>query len=127
MPKSLKELDQAHRMSLWTPYIQMETIREEGPLIFDRAEGVYLYDASGKKYLDAHASLWLVNVGYGRQEVNDAIHEQMKKMPFFSMFLGYSNAPAIELGERLKGLTEPEGMGKVFYSDSGSELSLIHI
>ncbi len=121
MPKSLKELDQAHRMSLWTPYIQMETVREEGPLIFDRAEGVYLYDASGKKYLDAHASLWLVNVGYGRQEVIDAIHEQMKKMPFFSMFLGYSNAPAIELGERLKVLTEPEGMGKVFYSDSGSE------
>lgn len=121
MPKSLKELDQAHRLSLWTPYIQMETIREEGPLIFDRAEGVYLYDVSGKKYLDAHASLWLVNVGYGRQEVIDAVHEQMKKMPFFSMFLGYSNAPAIELGERLRRLTESEGMGKVFYSDSGSE------
>lgn len=121
MPKSLKELDQAHRMSLWTPYIQMETVREQGPLIFERAEGVYLYDSSGKKYLDAHASLWLVNIGYGRQEVIDAVHEQMKKMAYFSMFLGYSNAPAIELGERLRGLTGPEGMGKVFYSDSGSE------
>ncbi|MDP6620505.1 MAG: aminotransferase class III-fold pyridoxal phosphate-dependent enzyme, partial [Nitrospinota bacterium] len=51
----------------------METVRENGPLIFERAEGSYLYDASGKKYLDAHASLWLVNVGYGRQEVIEAV------------------------------------------------------
>ena len=121
MTRTLTDLDQAHRLSLWTPYLQMETVRENGPLIFDRAEGVYLYDASGRKYLDAHASLWLVNVGYGRRELIEAVHEQMKKMAYFSMFLGYSNQPAIELGERLKALTEPEGMGKVFYSDSGSE------
>jgi len=110
-----------HRMSLWNPYIQMETVREKGPLIFDRAEGVYIYDETGKEYLDAHASLWLVNVGYGRQEILEAAYTQMKAMPFFSMFLGFSNRPAIELGERLRGLTLPEGMGKVFYSDSGSE------
>ncbi|MDP6084618.1 MAG: aspartate aminotransferase family protein [Nitrospinota bacterium] len=121
MTRTLTDLDQAHRLSLWTPYIQMETVRENGPLIFERAEGSYLYDASGKKYLDAHASLWLVNVGYGRQEVIEAVYEQMKKMAYFSMFLGYSNPPAIELGERLKALAAPEGMGKVFYSDSGSE------
>ena len=121
MTRTLTDLDQAHRLALWTPYIQMETVRENGPLIFERAEGSYLYDASGRKYLDAHASLWLVNVGYGRQEVIEAVHEQMKKMAYFSMFLGYSNQPAIELGERLKALAAPEGMGKVFYSDSGSE------
>jgi adenosylmethionine-8-amino-7-oxononanoate transaminase len=99
----------------------METVREHGPLIFERAEGVYLYDASGKKYLDGHASLWLVNIGFGRQEVVEAVYAQMKKMAYFSMFLGYSNQPAVELGEKLIELTRPEGMGKVFYSDSGSE------
>ncbi len=121
MTRSAKDLDQAHRLSLWTPFTQMETVREQGPLIFERAEGVYLYDASGKKYLDAHASLWLVNIGFGRQEVVEAVYAQMKKMAYFSMFMGYSNSPAIELAERLRELTEPEGMGKVFFSDSGSE------
>lgn len=121
MKKTSKDLHKMHRMSLWNPYIQMETVREKGPLIFDRAEGVYIYDETGKEYLDAHASLWLVNVGYGRQEILEAAYTQMKAMPFFSMFLGFSNRPAIELGERLRGLTLPEGMGKVFYSDSGSE------
>ncbi|MFQ5914751.1 MAG: adenosylmethionine--8-amino-7-oxononanoate transaminase [Nitrospinota bacterium] len=121
MTRTAKDLDLAHRRHLWTPYIQMETIREHGPLIFERAEGCYLYDISGKKYLDAHASLWLVNIGFGRQEVADAAYAQMKKMAYFSMFMGYSNPPAIELAERLRELTEPEGMGKVFYSDSGSE------
>ncbi len=121
MTKTTKDLHQMHRMSLWNPYIQMETVREKGPLIFERAEGVHIYDETGKEYLDAHASLWLVNVGYARREIVEAVYAQMKAMPFFSMFLGFSNSPAIELGERLRELTRPEGMGKVFYSDSGSE------
>ena len=53
MTRTLTDLDQAHRLALWTPYIQMEIVRENGPLIFERAEGCYLYDASGRKYLDA--------------------------------------------------------------------------
>jgi adenosylmethionine-8-amino-7-oxononanoate transaminase len=111
----------AHRNSLWTPFIQMKTVLEEGPVIFERGEGVYLYDSSGRQYLDAHASLWLTNVGFGRREIIDAAYEQMKRIAFFSMFQGYSNPPAIELAELLLELTVPEGMGKVFYSDSGSE------
>jgi adenosylmethionine-8-amino-7-oxononanoate aminotransferase len=99
----------------------METVLESGPLVFDRADGVYVYDTSGKRYLDAHASLWLTNIGFGRREVADAAYAQMQKLAFFSMFQGFSNPPAIELAEKLLGLTAPEGMGKVFYSDSGSE------
>lgn len=111
----------AHIDGLWTPFIQMKTVRDTGPLIFERAEGVYLYDANGREYIDAHASLWLANVGFGRAEVIDAACEQLKKMAYFSMFMGYSNEPAIELSAKLKELASEEGMGKVFYSDSGSE------
>jgi adenosylmethionine-8-amino-7-oxononanoate transaminase len=116
-----QDLDRTHRETLWTPYIQMQQVREDGPLIFDRGEGVYIYDSRGKRYLDAHASLWLMNIGFGRSEVIEAVHEQMKKLPFFSMFMGFSNAPAIRLADRLLQLTEPEGMAKVFFSNSGSE------
>lgn len=121
MAETPKDLAHAHRDGLWTPFIQMKTVQEQGPLIFDRAEGVYLYDADGKEYIDAHASLWLANVGFGREEVIEAAYEQLKKMAYFSMFQGYSNQPAIELSTKLKQLTAVEGMGKVFYSDSGSE------
>lgn len=115
------DLSQAHRKTLWTPFIRMETVLEAGPLIFERGEGVYLYDTSGRRYLDAHGSLWLNNIGFGRKEIADAVYAQMQKLAFFSMFQGFSNPPAIELADRLMRLTQPEGMGRVFFSDSGSE------
>lgn len=121
MNSATHDLADAHRRSLWTPFLRMETLRERDPLIFERAEGVFLYDAAGREYLDAHASLWLANIGFGRREVIDAVHAQMQKLAFFSMFQGYSNAPAIELARKLLELTAPEGMRRVFYSDSGSE------
>ena len=121
MTPNVQDLADAHRNSLWTPFIQMKSVLEEGPVIFERGEGVYLFDTDGRRYLDAHASLWLTNVGFGRREVIDAAYEQMKRIAFFSMFQGYSNPPAIRLGELLVELAQPEGMGKVFYCDSGSE------
>jgi len=121
MTKRAHDLSDVHRKALWTPYLQMKTVLDQGPLIFERGEGVYLYDASGRRYLDGHGSLWLMNVGFGRREIADAVYEQMQKMHFFSMFGGFSNPPAIELAGLLLELAGPEGMGKVFYSDSGSE------
>src|SRR5690348_5315660 len=114
-------LDDVHRRSLWTPYLQMKTVLDHGPLIFERGEGVYLYDASGRRYLDGHGSLWLMNVGWGRREIADAVYAQMQKMHFFSMFQGFSNPPAIQLADLILDLAREEGMGKVFFSDSGSE------
>jgi adenosylmethionine-8-amino-7-oxononanoate aminotransferase len=121
MPPTAQDLAAAHRNSLWTPFIQMKSVLDEGPVIFERGEGVYLFDSTGRRYLDAHASLWLTNVGFGRREVIEAAYEQMKRIAFFSMFQGFSNPPAIELGGLLVELAGPEGLGKVFYSDSGSE------
>lgn len=121
MNPTVHDLGNTHRRSLWTPFLRMETVLEHGPVVFDRAEGVFVYDVDGKRYLDAHASLWLANIGFGRREVADAVYAQMQKLAFFSMFQGYSNPPAIALAERLLQLTAPEDMGRVFYSDSGSE------
>ncbi len=115
------DLDRVHRATLWTPFLQMQTVREQGPLIFERGEGVHIWDVNGKRYLDAHGSLWLMNVGFGRRELIAAATAQMEKLAYFSMFQAYSNPPAIALAERLLDLTRPEGMGKVFYSNSGSE------
>jgi putrescine---pyruvate transaminase len=115
------ELRRMHKEKLWTPFIQMKTVVDSDPVVFSHGKGAYLYDVDGRKYLDAHASLWLVNVGYGCNEVVEAACTQLRKLPFFSMFMGYSNQPAIYLAAKLLDLTNPEGMGKVFYSGSGSE------
>lgn len=60
----------------WGPYTSMKSMQEHGPLVIDRAEGVYVWDEKGRQYLDAHAGLWLVNVGYGRREIIHAIADQ---------------------------------------------------
>lgn len=70
-----------------------------------------------KKYLDAMAGLWCVNVGYGREELAEAAYEQLKKLAYFP--LTQSHVPAIQLGEKLNELLGDEYV--IFFSNSGSE------
>ncbi|MDA8194945.1 MAG: aspartate aminotransferase family protein [Thermaerobacter sp.] len=105
----------------WGPYTAMKDLGEAGPLVIDRAQGVHVWDESGRKYLDAHAGLWLANVGYGRGEIVDAMAHQARRLAWFSSFGGMANRPSLDLAERLVGLLAPDGMGHVFYSGSGSE------
>ena len=56
--------------SLWHPFAEMNKV-QHNPFIVDRGEGIYVYDEEGNRYLDAAASLWYMNVGYGRDEIID--------------------------------------------------------
>ena len=60
--------------SFWHPFAEMSKA-QHNPFIVDRGEGIYVYDETGKRYLDAAASLWYMNVGYGREEIVDAMAE----------------------------------------------------
>ena len=91
------------------------------PLIIDRAEGVYVFDIDGKRYLDTVASLWNVNVGHNRPELKRAITAQLDKLAYYSTFQNTSNAPAIELSARLMTLFAKENMRKVLFSSGGSD------
>jgi putrescine---pyruvate transaminase len=108
----------AHR---WSPFSRTHYIEQHGLVPIVRGEGSKVYDIAGREYIDAHASLWLVNAGYGRQEIVEAVHRQMQALPWFSCFEGYTNLPSIDLAERLAAMLEPEGMEKIFFSGSGSE------
>ena len=66
----------------WGPYTQMSSLKETGPMIIDRAQGVYVWDEAGRRYLDAHAGLWLANIGYGRSEIIDALSIIMGPVSF---------------------------------------------
>jgi len=103
---------------LWHPFTQMQDWLQEDPLIIDRAQGSYLMDTNGNRYLDGVSSLWVNVHGHGKNEIDAAIKQQLNKLDH-STLLGLSNTPAIELAKALVEIA-PKGLAKVFYSDSGS-------
>ncbi|NTE68278.1 aminotransferase class III-fold pyridoxal phosphate-dependent enzyme [Agrobacterium tumefaciens] len=115
---SLAELD---KRSLLHPFTALADHAKNGPrAIMASGKGVRVTDTDGRQYLDGAAGLWCVNVGYGQQEIVDAIAEQSSKLSFFHSFTGMANEPAIVLADRILQLT-PKGMSKVFFGNSGSD------
>jgi 4-aminobutyrate--pyruvate transaminase len=102
------------------PYTNQSTIRETGPLVFERGKGVYVYDVDGKAYIEGMAGLWCTALGYDNEELVEAAATQMRKLPFGHLFTGKSHDPAIELAEKLKEIA-PVPISKVFFCNSGSE------
>lgn len=87
------------------------------PLVVAEADGSWVTDSEGNKFLDGMSGLWCVNVGYGREELAKAAYEQLKTMPFYP--LSNSHVPAIELAEKLNNWLEDDYV--IFFSNSGSE------
>ena len=102
------------------PYINLASFRETGPLVIERAQGVYVYDSNGKAYIEGMAGLWCTALGYGNEELVEAAAAQMRKLSFAHLFTGKSHDPAIELAEKLKEIA-PVPISKVFFCNSGSE------
>ena len=102
------------------PFTDYKELRAEGARIQVRAAGVYLWDTDGNRIIDALAGLGCVNIGYGRPELARAAAEQMGRLSFCQSFFRTSNAPAIQLAEKLASLA-PAGLRHVFYASSGSE------
>jgi L-2,4-diaminobutyrate transaminase len=90
------------------------------PRIMSGASGIRVRDSNGRESIDAFAGLYCVNVGYGRQEIADAIYDQAKKLAYYHSYAGHSSEPAIRLSEKILGMCPPY-MSKVFYGLSGSD------
>ena len=115
--RDLQEMDRSHHLH---PFTDHKALHEQRSRIISRAEGVYIYEASGHKILDGMSGLWCVNAGYGRQEIIDAATEQLKELPYYNSFFQCSHPPAIELASLLKELSPPH-LNRVFFAGSGSE------
>ena len=103
---------------LWHHVKPHKLFEQAEQMIIVEGKGLVLKDIRGKEYLDAASGgIWSVNVGYGRESIAEAVCEQLKKLPFFSGTVG--NVPAIQLAKKL--LDYLPGMGKVYFSNSGSE------
>ena len=106
--------------SFWHPFADMGAIEAHGVTTLVRGDGAYVFDDSGRRYLDATASLWYCNVGWGRSEIADAVAAQMKALPAYSAFGDLTNRPAEELCERVASLAPVPG-SKVFLTSGGSD------
>ncbi|HRP39122.1 MAG TPA: adenosylmethionine--8-amino-7-oxononanoate transaminase [Chitinophagales bacterium] len=113
MIKSISERDAD---VLWHPYTQMKI----APLsiAIEKAEGAYLFDENGKKYIDAISSWWVNMHGHAHPEIANTISEQAHKLEQV-IFAGFTHQPAVELAERLLPLL-PKNQKKIFLSDNGS-------
>ncbi len=102
------------------PYTNLATFRESGPVIIELGKGIYVYDSTGKPYIEGMAGLWCTSLGYGNEELIEAGSKQLAKLASAHIFGGKSHDPAIELAEKLKEIS-PAPASKIFFTSSGSE------
>ena len=86
------------------------------PVVFDRGEGVHLYDVDGREYLDFAAGIAVQSLGYNNQEYTQALKDQIDKLTHISNL--YYTAPMMEAAEKV---VKASGMSRVFFTNSGTE------
>ena len=114
------DLQQQARDHLWLHFTRMAGYLDGEIPIIVRGDGCYLEDANGKRYLDALAGLFAVNVGYSfGDEIGQAAHNQMKELPFYTNW-SYAHPRAIELATEVAEIA-PGDLNRVFFCSGGSE------
>lgn len=110
--EEIKKYDKEYVLHSWSVQGKLD------PIVIDKAEGIYFWDADGKKYYDMSSQLVNLNIGYGNKKVADAISEQVAKLPF----IGPSFAVDVksELARRIIEIA-PDNMGKVFFTLGGAD------
>jgi adenosylmethionine-8-amino-7-oxononanoate aminotransferase len=112
------ELQQWDRDHVWHPFTAVPAGGGEPPLFIERAEGCYLIDTRGRRYIDGVSSMWCNVHGHRVAELDAAVREQLDRVAH-STLLGLANVPATVLARRLVELAPP-GLTRVFYSDDGA-------
>jgi len=103
----------------WHPFADMAAVPGH-ELVITYGEGVYLWDDRGRRYLDGTASLWHAHIGHGREDMAEAIGKQLRTLEAFQTFGDVANPPALELAERLVGLS-PMSDPRVFLCLGGGD------
>ncbi len=108
-------LDRAH---VWHPYTAMDTYAKADPFVIDRAAGVWLFDADGRRYLDANGSWWVSVLGHNHPRLVGALRAQAEQLCHVSL-AGTTHEPAARFAAELSEVA-PAGLSRVFFSDNGS-------
>jgi putrescine aminotransferase len=110
------QMDRQHLLHPWTNFGPFE---KDGSLVIERGEGCYLWDAQGRRYLDAVGGMWCTNLGLGRKEMAQAIAEQVETLAFSNTFVDVTNGPSARLAAKLASLA-PGDLNRVHFTTGGS-------
>ena len=110
--EDLKKLDRKHLVYSWKAQGSVD------PIIIDRAEGIYMWDVDGKKYIDGVSGLLNVNIGHGNRHVLDSMKKQMEKLCYVGTMFG--SEPKARLGEMIAQVT-PGDLDYTFFTNGGAE------
>jgi len=114
-----KDIWQKDKDHFTHPWQLFDSFEQEGSMVMEHAGGSYLTDIQGNRYLDAVGGLWCTNIGQGREEMADAIADQVKKLAYASPFVDMTTAPAAELASKIADIA-PGSLSHVLYSCGGS-------
>ena len=116
-PGSIEARDLAHMLH---PTTNLADLHRNGPVVHERAKGIYLWDNRGKQYIEGMAGLWCTALGYGEEELVKAATEQLRKLSYSQLFAGKTHEPSVLLAEKLKEMV-PFDAGRVYFGVSGSD------
>jgi 4-aminobutyrate---pyruvate transaminase len=116
-PRSTEARDVAYVLH---GYTNLEAHQRTGPMVIERGEGIYVFDTTGRRYIEAMAGLWCVGLGFSEPRLIDAADRQMRRLPFYHSFSHKSHSPMVELAEALVRMA-PAPMVKAYFANSGSE------
>jgi len=122
------QLDQWDRDNFFHPSTHLaQHARGDSPTrIIKTANGVHIEDRDGNRFLDAFAGLYCVNVGYGRQEIADAIAAQAKELAYYHAYVGHGTEASITLSKMILDRA-PANMSKVYFGLGGSDANETNI
>ncbi len=113
------DLQRAAKDHLWMHFTRHSTFDNADVPVIVKGEGAYIYDAKGRRYLDALAGLFVSQLGHGRTELADAAAKQARELAFMPLW-SYAHPTAIQLAERVAGYA-PGDLNRVFFSSGGGE------
>ena len=119
MPFSPEHLQEAAKRHLWMHFTRMGSYETQDVPVIVKGEGPWVWDSTGKRYLDGLSGLYVVMAGHGRRELAEAGARQASQLGYFPIW-SYAHPTAIELAERLAELA-PGDINRIFFTTGGSE------
>jgi adenosylmethionine---8-amino-7-oxononanoate aminotransferase len=100
------------------PFTYFDDLSRTPPAVIDRGSGIYLFDSTGRGYIDAIGSWWVSIFGHNHPDITRAVKEQLDKIEHV-MMAGFISEPALQLTHLLADML-PQGLSRIFFSDDGS-------
>ncbi len=114
-PEDVKAWDRKHQLHPWAP---MDAWRGYDNMLVNTAKGIYLWDSEGKRFIDGPGGMWCVQIGYGRQDMADAISKQVMLLPYASPWTT-TTEPSAVLAKKIADFA-PGDLNNVFFTTGGS-------